>query len=221
MITNLKEFRENMYDIFTYEKDEKLYFCDCGDDRKHKLYKECNIEELPKKFIEIIKEHENAEYRGMGAGLVYGDFFFSNVSGKSSHHCFKNIDKIPRFNIKLKNLSFQYVKKFIEENNLEIRCPLRKHQFKEDFVSGKLYVNLNYQEYFEKENSTGIEEIDEFFFYRGRNYKTLALEFRYHYNKQYNDSIDTKETKEKIKNEIISLFKKGEREIFSNEWKVL
>lgn len=228
MIKDLHEFRENIFDIFVYEEDGKLILGDCGDDRTpkeeyHKLYKECSIEELPKKFRERIKEHENAGYRGMGAGLVHDDYFFSNISGKSLYHCFKRVDKIPKFNVKLKNLTFQYVKNFIEKNNLEIRCPLRRYQFEEEenFVSGKLYVSLNYQEYFEKENSTGIEEMDEFFFWKGRNYKTLSLDFNYNYDKKYSDSIDEKETRKKIENEILSLFNDGNRDIFANEWKVL
>lgn len=202
------------------KKNGKIILC-----FPHEMYKECDFEELPKKFREFIKEHKKPEpksgYRGMGVGLTHDDYFFSNIHGKSTYRCFKKCDNFPHFERKLKNLSFQYVKKFIEENNLEVRCPLRRHNLEEDCVSGCLYVSLDYQKYFEKENSSGIEEIDEFFFWAGRNYETLELHYDYNYNcnTQYNSIDDV--VIEKIKEEIISLFRKGNREIFANEWKVL
>lgn len=219
MITDLHEFRNTIFDRLVCEEENgKLILADCEDDRipkelYHKLYKECDISRFPEEFKKTINSRMNTGC-GIAAGWTYDNekFLFTKIKGK--YHCFERIDKIPKFNIKLKNLSFQHVKKFTDENNLEIRCRLRKNNVERDFVSGNLYIALNYQEYFEKENATGIEEIDEFFFWRGKNYKTLGLDFRY--NKQYSD-VDIN----KIKDEIILLFQKGNREIFANEWRII
>lgn len=54
MIKDLEEFRQNLGDwgIFKNKKDGKVYI---GMSGKDELYKECNMEELPVKFQESIK----------------------------------------------------------------------------------------------------------------------------------------------------------------------
>lgn len=208
MITNLKSFRENLFDDYAYKEKSNVLLGVAG----KRLYKECKIEEVPLTFQKSIKEHMKAR-TGMGASLTYDNdnFLFSNTANESLHKCFKKVSGIPGFKIRLNDLKFESVKKFIEENGLEVCCAI--HTLNEDNINGSIYVNLYSQEYFIKENSTGIEEMDEYFFWKGEIRKRLTLDFTYKLFE--NEKIDTKE----MKNKIISLFKQGERGMFANEWK--
>lgn len=211
MIENLKKFREELFDSYAY-KEKNDVLLGIGGDR---LYKECKMEELPVKFQESIKEHMKTG-TGMGSGLNYdnANYFFSNTADGSLHKCFKKVDKIPQFKVKINDFMFENVKKFTEENNLEIRCNLGRVVDNENILNGCVYVNLYSQEYFEKENETGIEEMDEYFFWKGGTKKSLLLPFAYELKNV--DNIDRKE----LKKEIISFFKQGKKEIFSDKWEI-
>lgn len=163
----------------------------------------------------------------MGAGMTYDDYFFSNQHGISLHKCFRKVEKTPHFECKLKNLMLGNAKKFIDENNLEIICRLQKEVIKdnkgnldtilyvddENNIHGSLFVRLDSQKYFQKENGTDIEEMDEWFFWKGKTKKKIRLSFVYKLSKPI-ENID----KNEIENEIISLFNQEKIENFSKKW---
>ena len=228
MTTNLKEIRSDLFkDSYAHERNGKVILSFSA----RKLYKECKIEEVPVKFQESIKKH--LEFGGgMGSGLTYenDNYYFSNTSGKSFHKCFKKVNKIPHFECKLKNLMFENVKNFIDKNNLEIICRLKKEIIEdnqgnlhinlyvddENNLHGGLYVTLDSQKYFEKENSTSVEEMDEYFFWHGKTKKKIRLDFIYKLSKPI-ENINKKE----IEKEVISLFNQEKIEFFSKEWEFM
>lgn len=214
MIKDLHKFRESLSDSFTFGEDGKMFLC--LEFQGLRLYKQCKMEDLPIKFQETIKKYIEVD-KGMGVGLTYDEkFLFSGISGKSCHKCFETVNKIPHFEIKLKYLSFDYIKNFINENELEVHCKLARKEDEDDVnkIHGWLYVHLDQQKYYEKKDGTDIEEIDEYFFWKGKDKKTLTLEFIY---PKSSESID----KKKFRNEIISRFKQDRKEIFADKWKII
>lgn len=205
---NLKEFRKTLFDDYACERDGKTLW---GREGKY-LYEECKMEELPKQFQESINEHMQIK-RGMGCAMTFGDFIFSNTANKSLHKCFKKVEKVPSFKMKINSLDYQNVEKFIRENGLEVRCVI--DCVKNNELHGNLYVDLNLQEYYIKENSTNIEEMDEYFFWKGNGKRTLSLCYVYPCS-NYED-VNIKE----LKKQIISAFKTEERMFFSDKWEMI
>lgn len=207
MIEDLQKFREELFDDYAHIGEDGVLLGKNG----NRLYKECKMEELPLKFQESIKEHLKTK-AGMGAGLIFDDgkFLFSNTANASLHKCFKKVNNIPEFQMKINDLSFENVKKIIEDNNLKVNCII-KDVDKED-VTGYIKIFLNFQVFFEKNNSTGIEEMDEYFFCKGDIKKTLLLEFRY----KEPIALEDKELREKV----ILMFNQG-KQIFAKKWFVV
>lgn len=231
MIKDLKEFRQNLSDwcVCKNENDGKLYIGKVSGMTSlgrvaDELYKECDMEDLPIKFQESIKEHLKFG-GGMGAGLTWDKFFFSNTGGPTLHKCFVKEDRAtPDFKMKLTDFSYYNVRTYIKKNHLPIRCRIHcndNNMNTNKVLTGALFVDLLEQKYYNAYNLTGMEEMDEYFFWRGTKRKTLRLGFTYRLEKGINSNDIDDNEKKQIKEDIIRLFnQEKKKDIFADKWEL-
>lgn len=179
---------------------------------KTKLYEECDKREVPRKLREEAEERIK-KHLGCGIGMIEDGYFFSNTANETLHKYFKEIQE-PIYKLKLENLSFEEVRKFINNHKLEVKCKLK--EVYDEKVCGKIFVEINTDfskkgNLFETIYETGIQEIDEYFFRTRRENWKLDLDFEVDVPKDW--SIE-EEYLENFKKHILTLYNKNEMDIF-------